>query len=130
MDWSPQSPDLNPIQQIWCELENKLDRSIVHSKKSLWLELQKECDNISVEVLRKYIDTVPERCAAVIDRSQRPALLSYCCHDRQTMPLSHYTRSHAVKNTSQSKEETDNTPTEKTEHITSDMKQGLRTLSF
>ncbi len=50
-----------------------------------------------------------------IDRSQTPPTLSYCCHDRQTMPLSHYTScSHAVKNTSQSKEETDNTLTEKT----------------
>ena len=66
MDWPPQSTDLNPIEQIWGELENKLDRSIVHSKESLWLELQKAWDNISVEVLRKYIDTMPERCAAVI----------------------------------------------------------------
>ncbi len=63
MDWPPQSLDLNPIELIWGELENKLDRSIVHSKESLWLELQ---NNISVEVLRKYSDTMPERCAAVI----------------------------------------------------------------
>ncbi len=35
-----------------------------------------------------------------------------------------------MKNTSQSKEETDNTLTEKTEQVTSGMKQGLRTLSF
>ncbi len=56
----------NPIEQIWCELENKLDRSIVDSKESLWLQLQKAWDNISVEVLRKYIDSMPERCAAVI----------------------------------------------------------------
>jgi len=52
---------LNPIEQFWGELENKLDRSIV-----LWLELQKLWENISVEVLRKYSDTTPERCAAVI----------------------------------------------------------------
>ncbi len=66
MDWPPQSPDLNSIEQIWGELENKLDRSILHSKESLWLKLQKAWDNINVEVLRKYIDTMPERCAAVI----------------------------------------------------------------
>ncbi len=53
--------NLNPIEQIWGELVNKLVRSIV-----LWLELQKAWDNISVEVLRKYIDTMSERCAAVI----------------------------------------------------------------
>ncbi len=34
------------------------------------------------------------------------------------------------EDTSQSKEETDNTPTEKTEQGTSDMKQGLRMLCF
>ncbi len=62
-----------------------------------------------------------------IDRSQNPPTLSYCCYARHTM---HYTCSHAVKNTSQSKEETDNTLTEKTEQVTSGMKQGLRTLSF
>ena len=47
-----QSPDLNPIDQIWGELENKLDRYIVHSKESLWLELEKAWDHLSVEVFR------------------------------------------------------------------------------
>ncbi len=56
--------DLNPWANLG-ELKKK-NRSIVHSKKSLWLELQKAWDNISVEVLRKYIDTMPEICAAVI----------------------------------------------------------------
>ncbi len=59
---APQSPDLKPIEQIWGELENKLDRSIVHSKESLWLELQKAWNKISVEVLWKYIDTMSECC--------------------------------------------------------------------
>ncbi len=54
MDWPNQSRDLNPIEQIWGELENKLDSSIVHSEESLCLELQKAWDNISVEVLRRY----------------------------------------------------------------------------
>uniref|UniRef100_A0A672L208 Tc1-like transposase DDE domain-containing protein n=1 Tax=Sinocyclocheilus grahami TaxID=75366 RepID=A0A672L208_SINGR len=56
MDWPPQSPDLNPIKQIWGKFENKQGRSI----------LQKSWDNINVKVLRKYINTMPERCAAVI----------------------------------------------------------------
>ncbi len=63
-------------------------------------------------------------------RKTRPPLVTVAMTDK-TMPLSHYTScSHAVKNTLQSKEETDNTPTEKTEQVTSNMKQGLRTLSF
>ena len=66
MEWPPQSPDLNPIEQIWGVLEDKLDRSKVHSKETLWNELQKTWNITSVETLRKYIDTMPRRCAAVI----------------------------------------------------------------
>lgn len=35
-------------------------RSIVQSKENLWLELQKSWENISVQVLSKHPDTVPE----------------------------------------------------------------------
>ncbi len=50
------------------------------------------------------------------DPLQKPALLSYCCYGWQAMALSRHTScSHAVKNTLRSKEETDNTPTDKTE---------------
>ncbi len=64
MDPSKSTPQ--PLEQIWGNLENKLDRFIIHSKESLWLELQKALDNIRVEFLRMYIDTMPERCAAAI----------------------------------------------------------------
>ncbi len=58
----PQSPDLNPVEQIWGELENKLDTSAVHSKESLWLELQKAWDNISVDVQDIYWHYAREMC--------------------------------------------------------------------
>ncbi len=61
-------------------------------------------------------------------RKTCPPLVTVAMPDIQCR--SHTTRSHAVKNTSQSKEETNNTLTEKTEQVTSGMKQGLRTLSF
>ncbi len=64
MEWPHQSPDFNSIEKIWGELENKLDMYIILSKESLWLE--SAWDNISFEVLRKYIDIMSERCAAVI----------------------------------------------------------------
>ncbi len=49
-----------------------------------------------------------------IDPSHRLALFSYCCDVWQAKPLSrHTTRSHAVKNTLWSKEETDNNMTDK-----------------
>ncbi len=64
-----------------------------------------------------------------IDRSQNPPTLSYCCHDRKTMLLSHYTMfSRSEKYIAEKRGNWQQT--EKTEQVTSDMKQGLRTLSF
>ncbi len=48
--------------------------------------------------------------------------LRYCCYVRQAMALSCYT---SVKNTSRSTEKTDNTPIDKTEHVTLGMKQSF-----
>ncbi len=59
-------------------------------------------------------------------RKTRPPLVTVAMPDTQCA-LALHTCSHAVKNTSQSKEETNKTPTEQ---VTSGMKQGLRTLSF
>ncbi len=61
-------------------------------------------------------------------RKTRPPLVTVAMSDIQCS--SHTTHMFSVKNTSQSKEETENTPTEKTEQVTFDMKQGLMTLSF
>lgn len=41
MDGPPEIPDLNLIKLICGDLENKLDRSLVHSKESLGLQLQR-----------------------------------------------------------------------------------------
>lgn len=45
-----------------------------------------------------------------------PSLVTVATSDKPCH--SHATRSHAVKNTSQSKEETDNEPSDKTEQVT------------
>lgn len=46
------SLDLHPREQIWVKLEDKLGRSVLHSKEILWAELQKTWENINVEVQR------------------------------------------------------------------------------
>ncbi len=62
-------------------------------------------------------------------RKTRPPLVTVAMPDTQcSLTLHMFSRSEKYK--SQNKEETDNTPTEKTEQVTSGMKQGLRTLSF
>lgn len=67
MDWPPQSPDLNPIEQIWELLDSSIHKMARSSKDSVWNSLQEAWDNISNEVLQSYIFTMPERCQAVIN---------------------------------------------------------------
>ena len=66
MNWPSQSSDLNPIEQIWELIDRKLDKSHVKTKETLWLEVKRCWESITVEVLKKYIETMPERCRAII----------------------------------------------------------------
>ncbi len=66
MDWPPQSADVNPIKQFWAELEINWIDILYSQRKVFGLSCRSHGDNFSVKVLRKYIDTMPERCVSVI----------------------------------------------------------------
>ncbi|KZS00198.1 TE: Transposable element Tcb1 Transposase, partial [Daphnia magna] len=67
MVWPPQSPDLNPIEQIWDHVDTKIRKMCNTSKNSLWVNLQTAWDDISINTFSKYINTMKSRCQAVID---------------------------------------------------------------
>ena len=56
MNWLSQSPDLNPIEQIWELIDRKPDKSHVKIKETLWSEIKRSWETIRVEVLKKYIE--------------------------------------------------------------------------
>ena len=66
MIWPPQSPDLNPIEQVWDLLDSKIDKTKKTSVKEFWKEMDKAWNSITKEELRKHINTMPDRCKAVI----------------------------------------------------------------
>ena len=68
LDWSAQSPDLNPIEHLWNHLKRRLrkyedDPKGVHE---LWERLVVEWEGISAETCQKLIESMPRRFRAVI----------------------------------------------------------------
>ena len=62
------SPDLNPIEHLWNEVERRLrhlpERAM--SKKDLWIKLQHVWNRIELDFLTKLIESMLERVRAVI----------------------------------------------------------------
>ena len=66
VEWPSQSPDLNPIENLWGELKRKLARLPCRNKKELWENIQQEWYNMPIETCRKLISSMPKRIEAVI----------------------------------------------------------------
>ena len=66
-DWPPQSPDLNPIENLWKTLGMKVMERNPTNREDLWVKLQEEWSKISIEDYQGLIRSGSRRCAAVID---------------------------------------------------------------
>lgn len=67
MLWPAQSPDLNPIELLWDELDREVRKMRPHNHKHLWQCLQECWTNIKAETLEKLINRMPRVCKAVIN---------------------------------------------------------------
>lgn len=67
----PYSPDLNPIENLWAWMDDKVDRSDTDSIEKLqqavadcWERMR---DDVNVKaVMKELVDSMPRRCEAVI----------------------------------------------------------------
>ena len=68
LDWPAQSPDINPIEHLWDELERRLRTRPCRPKntRELFAALQEEWSKIPVETYRKLVESLPQRVADVI----------------------------------------------------------------
>jgi transposase len=66
LDWPPQSPDCNPIENAWSQLKRDLDKLRITSKAMMRVEIQRLWMNMDASYLQGLVESMPRRVAAVI----------------------------------------------------------------
>ena len=65
LDWSANSPDLNPIKQVWDELERRVRRNhAIHTVNNLAAALQAEWANLHAPFIQRYVNSMRQRIIA------------------------------------------------------------------
>ncbi len=68
LPWCPNSPDLNPIEHVWDELNRRVRQNHrISSTQGLWEALQVEWLSFPISVAKTLVDAMPRRCQAVLD---------------------------------------------------------------
>jgi hypothetical protein len=70
--WPAQSPDLNPIENLWSILDQRLKHRDVNTAEQLFNVLQTAWEGLPVQLLEDLVDSMPRRCAAVIESKGWP----------------------------------------------------------
>ncbi|GFU84925.1 transposable element Tcb2 transposase [Trichonephila clavipes] len=65
LETPPQSPDLNPIENLWMHLDTEV-RKKVTSKENLKEKLQEVWNSIDTKITKKLIESIPRRLEEVI----------------------------------------------------------------
>ena len=82
MKWPAQSPDLNPIENLWRIIKIRVSARHyqIHSVEAMTEALMNEWDKLTARDFRKCIASMPKRCHMVIKAQGGP--LTSCCYFR------------------------------------------------
>ena len=67
LEWPSNSPDANPIEQLWDELDRAIRRYRRLSMKAFEAALKEEWALITKERIERLIESMPRRLQAIID---------------------------------------------------------------
>ena len=70
LDWAPQSPDLNVIENVWSNLKGGLSKyaDFPSSEEILKTRVMEVWANISTDYIRDLIKTMPKRCSMILEK--------------------------------------------------------------
>ena len=66
LSWPAQSPDLNPIENLWAEVSKEVDKRGVTRLPELFGVVQQVWNNFSRETCERYVRTMPARLQEVL----------------------------------------------------------------
>ncbi|GFT12962.1 transposable element Tcb1 transposase [Trichonephila clavipes] len=72
MNWSGQSPDLNPIESLWFKIGYEISKKKPSNKRELIEALIFSFNHIATKDLLKLVHSMPKRCRAVIKANGWP----------------------------------------------------------
>ena len=70
--WPAQSPDLNPIEHLWQDVDTSLKNSRPSKKEELFQGVNDAWSSISIGRCRTLVQSMGRRCQAVIDAKGGP----------------------------------------------------------
>lgn len=72
MTWPSQSPDLNPIENLWYILDKKAKHRQPTNESQLYKLLKEAWAHLEEKTLRGLVESMPRRCTAVIASKGMP----------------------------------------------------------
>jgi transposase len=67
IDAPPYSPDCNPIQNLWADMNRRVESHFAHTIEELKQIIIDEWKNTSALLLSKLVASMPNRCKAIVD---------------------------------------------------------------
>lgn len=72
LETPPQSPDINPIENLWAHLDAKIRERTINTKRDLIIALKEEWEKISTEITKRLVDSMPNRLASILNNKGGP----------------------------------------------------------